>query len=90
MIVLDRIGMLRSHVLIEGAAYRHVEKLRAATDCKHRLPIGQRPTREQQLRPVARRVGPAAQLGARLIVGGWIDIDAARQKQPVEPLIDRP
>src|SRR6266550_2630019 len=90
VVVLDRGRMLRRHILVQRAANRDIDELRAATDREHRLPVRKCPPQEQQLGPVARRIRPATQWAARLAIGGRIHVDAARQKQPVEPLIDRP
>jgi len=82
MIVLDRFGMLALPRPDTESRLPPREKLRAATDCKHRLPIGDaQRVNNSSVQSRAGSVRPH-QLGARLIVGGGIDIDAARRNNP--------
>src|SRR5581483_5166596 len=90
VIVLNGFGTLGGDVLVETTAAGDVDGLNAAADAEDGFTVRQRPADQQQLRPVAGRVGAVAQLVARLAVVGRIDIDAAGQEHAVELLVNGP
>lgn len=76
-------------VLVQGAAERHVEHLRAATDAQHRQAPIQRTTQQRELPGVA---GGPRLIGGRmrlLAIRGRVQVVAAGNDQRVQAVEDR-
>src|SRR5881398_2698961 len=88
VVVLDRRRVLGTDVLVETTAHGHVQDLGAATHRQYRLAARERPPHEQQLGPVARRVGPLTVRAAGFAVHARVHVHAAGQEQTVDLDVD--
>src|SRR6266550_2086181 len=88
VVVFDRRRVLGTDVLVETTAHGHVQELGAATHRQYRLALRERPPHEQQLGPVARRVGPLAMRATGFAVCARVDVHAPGQEQTVDLLVD--
>ena len=86
---MTRVAEHIGQVLVQRAAERHVDHLRAAADAQHRHAAPQRAADQRELPGVALAVGLHGLVGgrmARLAVAGRVHVPSAGDDQSVQPV----